>query len=373
MPFVTLNTTTVRVQSNGMGQKYNEHGVDRFRTFDGAMRVTRRGIYREWNGNTAILSYADAATLVALLTTEPQPLALTGDLVGEETVAVMPILISNDPIHTAQGPLRRVVFTLHETPAALPPDTTAPIYRFYRRNTGLWQDWERTTPATIGDPVGAWDDQMNAEFFMAGGVNSNFPPPANPIDTGECPIRESHGIAFGDQGVMQFGEDGFLTNNGTINALEGTGCEIMIGVRLAVQPTTVAGLAGLWHTRWGGAVSGNSPDASTSVFFPHPNGNIYEHFGLENTRNVGVAPDGLTSLTCYNIVAFDDGASTPEWTARINETVLETTASEAVHLNSSHFWTFGRGEGGTPILNGWITDIVINAGRFTTDEPPLPE
>ncbi len=391
MPFLTLNGTTYRIQSNGMGQKYNEHGTDRFRTFSGDYRFTRRGIYREWNGNTAILSYSDAASLIAVLTTTPQPLVLTGDLVGDETVAVMPILISNDPIHTASGHMRRVVFTLHETPAALPADTSAPVFRFYRRGMGLWQDWDGTTPAVLGDYVGRWDDQMNpGDFFLAGGVNGNFPPPVFGIDNSLAPIRGTNGVDFGDQGYFVFAEAGFTGGDGDIDALDGTGCEIMIGVKLNVFPTVIASTAGLWHTRWGGAVGGNSPGPSAFVYFPHPNGNIYEHFALTDTINLGTPVADLDSLVCYNIVALQNGVDANEYTVRINDIEQYTSSPSdgAIQLDASHFWSFSNNPGtGEPALNGTIRDIVINAGRFTpaqraswrdyilgvTDEPPIPE
>ncbi len=384
MPFLALNGTTFRIQSNGMGQKYNEHGTDRFRTFDGAMRVTRRGIYREWNGNTAILSYADAATLIALLVSANVPLLLTGDLVGDETVAVMPILISNDPIHTASGPLRRVVFTLHETPAALPADTTAPIYRFYQRETGLWTTWDRDTPALEGDFVGAWDDQMDGdgERFLAGGVNPTF----LSFDTDYAPIMETLGrlgIGFGDQGWMSFKEVDWA-----IDDLEGTGAEIMMGVRLSDPTPSVAADAGLWFTLHQGGAGGGSPDATSDVFFPHPNGKIYEHFARGSSFDLGAPVIDMDQLICYNIVAFDNGVDAREWTVRLNDTVqfTESPGVGAINLTDSHFWSFGANLGHTR-LHGIITDMVINAGRFTTtqraswrdyilgvtDEPPLPE
>jgi len=395
MPFLALNGSTFRIQSNGMGEKYNEHGVDRFRTFDGAMRVTRRGIYREWNGNTAILTDDEAAPLLTLLkgVGVELPLALTGDLVAaDETVAVMPILISNDPIQTATGFKRRVVFALHETPAQLPPDTSAPIFMFMRRGVGMWQDWAATIPTLEGDPIARWDDRITPnDRCLIGGLDFNF---QNYV-SGDAPVRENGRARFDDQRFTFAREAGFSTGmdghgayTGTagddLSDLDGTGCEIMIGVQVDESPPALAGHGGLWFARWGGAATG-SPDGSGSAFHPHSDGHIYEHFGLADSVDIGAVSD-LDSFHCYDVVAFDNGIDPREWTVRLNETVLYTTAPAGGAISLVINPIIGLGAGLAPDLYGTIRDIVINTGQFTTrqraswrdyilgvtDDPPLP-
>ncbi len=394
MPFLALNGTTYRIQSNGMGQKYNEHGTDRFRTFDGAMRVTRRGIYREWNGNTAILSYSDAANLIAVLVSPNVPLALTGDLVGDETVAVMPILISNDPIHTASGPMRRVVFTLHETPSSLPPDTSAPLFMFMRRGVGMWQDWAATIPALDGDVLARWDDQLVAnDRCLFGGydfIGLGHNPAWAPVrENGRARFDDSR-FNFGRDAGFSGGMDGHGAYYGTtgddLSDLDNTGCEIMVGLQVDESPPVLATHGGLWAARWGGSVPGNSPDMTPSAYHPYTDGHIYEHFALADSVDLGAASD-LDSFHCYDIIALDNGIDPREWTVRINDTIQFTTtpAPGAVSLIIAPI--IGMGNGLSPDLYGTIRDIVINTGKFTTtqraswrdyilgvtDDPPLPE
>ncbi len=396
MPFLALNGSTFRIQSDGMGEKYNEHGVDRFRTFDGGMRFTRRGIYREWNGNTAILTDDEAAPLLTLLkgVGVELPLALTGDLVAaDETVAVMPILISNDPIQTATGFKRRIVFTLHETPAALPADTSAPIFMFMRRGVGMWQDWAATTPALEGDSIARWDDQITPnDRCLIGGISFNF---LNYVEAW-APVRESGRARFDDQRFtfareagFSGGGDGHAAYTGAsgqdLGDLDGTGCEIMLGIQVDESPPALASHGGLWDARWGGAVSGNSPDGSASVFYPHTSGHIWEHFALTNTVDLGAVSD-LDSFNCYDIVALDNGIDPREWTVRLNDTVLYTTVPAPGDIDLNIWPVIGLGDGLSPDLYGTIRDIVINTGKFTTrqrsswrdyilgvtDDPPLP-
>ncbi len=165
MPFLTLNGTTIRVQSNAIGLKFDEHGLDRERMFDGSMRQIRRGIYRRWEGNSAILTESDANALIALLTSEDIPLSLSGDLVPDETVPVMPVLLSNDPIHTASGFKRRIVFTLHESPAPAVPGIP-PGLRFWYNYAANEQytDAGITSASSNGDEVQQWNDQSGNEL-----------------------------------------------------------------------------------------------------------------------------------------------------------------------------------------------------------------
>lgn len=120
MAFLTLNGLTVRVKSNAAPEKLNEHRLDRDRMFDGSMRVIRQGIYRQWDLTTALLSESDANALLALIKSDDLPLRASGDLIGG-TIGVIPVPGTNSPVQTAQGFMRQVTFTLHETPAAFGP------------------------------------------------------------------------------------------------------------------------------------------------------------------------------------------------------------------------------------------------------------
>lgn len=365
MPFLALNGTTFRIQSDGIGQKYNEHGVDRFRTFDGSMRVTRRGIYREWNGNTAILTYADAATLIALLTGAAVPLALTGDLVGEEEVAVMPVLISNDPMNTAQGQRRRVVFTLHETPTALPPDTTADVWSFIQRATGQFQELDGTVAAASdGDPLGYWTDQSGfGRHWLA---QQTVGPDTRPALL---------------NGAAQFtGGTPWLKVPTGFHLLESA--EIMMRLKTEDDPPLSGeDLRCRLHNM--GAVSGGA-----SAFYPKLDGHIWDAFGGSTLYDIGDATDDLTEWNIAN--AFSD--PTDGYAYRLNDVVLFSKTIAAGHVVDfgvgSTAFTFG---GALPNVNnswfGVLSDLLIVEGEMTiaqrrswydyfsgaVEDPPLPE
>src|ERR1043165_7529337 len=148
MAFLTLNgTLTVRVKSNALTEKYNEHRVDRERMFDGVMRMTRGGVYRQFDVTTHLMTDSDADSLLALVNAGA-PLTASGDVIGATDIVVMPVPGGNNPVHVGGGQFRRqVTFTLHETPAPLPPDRTAVPWMFLQRGLGYWQDEDKTVPA----------------------------------------------------------------------------------------------------------------------------------------------------------------------------------------------------------------------------------
>ncbi len=352
MPFLALNGTTFRIQSNGMGQKYNEHGTDRFRTFDGSMRVTRRGIYREWNGTTAILSYADAATLIALLVSANVPLALTGDLVGDETVAVMPILISNDPIHTAAGPLRRVVFTLHETPASLPTDTSAVPWAFLQRGVGRFSDDDGLIPAGEGEGVAVWADQTGngRHWTQDGGIFHN---------TAVRPIVEGTAIKFGHTA-----SPATCLESPSLVALSQV--EMLLSVRADNDPAI-----------------DDAQQTLTSVvtIYPATDGHIYDEFFSSHLFDWGDQTDDLTEWNVFDVFS----SATAGYAGRINN-VVKVTGVEGVDFTYGNPSHFALGQlSGSDYFKGYIRALVIFDGilsptqraswyeymRGATDEPPI--
>ncbi len=181
MTFLALNGTTVRTRSDAVQQKDNEHRLDRERMFDGTMRLTRGGVFRQWDVTTAFLSESDANTLLALVRSG-SVLTASGDLVGAD-VAVMPVPGNDNPKQTATGFKRQLTFTLHETGGPLPPDTSAPLGAFWRGGVGYRStDWATSSPtedilealpaAGEGDAVTAWLDQSGNRRHWLGGVDN---------------------------------------------------------------------------------------------------------------------------------------------------------------------------------------------------------
>lgn len=117
MPFLALNGLTIPVKSNALGEKYNEHRLDRDRMFDGTMRVIRQGVYRQFDVTTSLLSESDANAILALVNGNDIPLRATGDVIGG-TIGVIPVPGANTPVQFSGGFKRQLTFTLHETPGA---------------------------------------------------------------------------------------------------------------------------------------------------------------------------------------------------------------------------------------------------------------
>jgi hypothetical protein len=202
MPFLTLNGTTVPVKSNALGQKYNEHRLDRDRMFDGTMRVIRQGVYRQFDVTTALLSDSDADAILALVNGNAIPLALDGDIVENLPISVIPVPGASTPVQFSGGFKRQLTFTLHETPVALPPDTSASVEAFWRGGFGYKKTaWAGVTAADLealpdagdGDAVSGWLDQTGNQRHWMGGVD-NFS--TNSHSDAKSPTRDGTSLRF---------------------------------------------------------------------------------------------------------------------------------------------------------------------------------
>src|SRR5690242_5613395 len=105
MSFLTLSnsttTLTIRVKSNAATQNYEYHRRDLARMFDGTVRETRGGVFRDWPLTTKLSSQGDYVALVSMLTGPDVPLTANGDLTDGEDVFVHPTLTSASPTQTA--------------------------------------------------------------------------------------------------------------------------------------------------------------------------------------------------------------------------------------------------------------------------------
>jgi hypothetical protein len=374
MSFLTLSngstTLTVRVKSNAAEEKYNEHGLDRERMFDGTMRQIRRGIYRQWDCTSKYLTQSDSDALCALLKSNTLPLSATGDLVqSTDGIAVMPILVSNSPVHTGDGWRRSVVFTLHETPALLPADTSAVAWLALLRGRGYWQDVDKSVAAGNGDPIKVWEDQSgNGRDGISDG--SGF--------TGDDvrPTRDGDEVSFGHSDSAPgtgVGRSLFTIAN---DGLSGS-AEIMIGLRGEFDPPSDAARTLLFNL--------NSSSFGATLF-PNTSGHIVEGFGLSGPgpQDIGAVGADLTDFHVYN-VSCDNG--TKVMTVRLDNVVVFTYT-----LPSGSFgWPgnpmfLGMGQGIDLGWQGHVRDLLIANDAMTdaqrrswydymrgaTDEPPLP-
>ncbi len=360
MAFLSLNGTTVRVQSNTATEKWNEHGVDRFRTFDGAMRVTKRGDFRQWDLTSKLLTSAEASTLIATLLSPSLPLAMAGDLCGADC-AVMPILVSNDPVQTASGFKRRVVFTLHETPQTLPPDTSANVWLFWQKSVGQFQELDGTVVSNDGDPIGVWEDQSGNDRHHVAGQDTG--PDTRPTN---------------DNGAARF-PDGtpWLIIPSDFQLL--SSAEIMMSLKAdADPPLSGEDLHCRLHSL--GGVSGGA-----SAFYPKLDGHIYDGFGSDTLYDCGNPSDDLTEWNVFN--STSDVAQ--GFVSRLNGLTLFSKTVAAGHVIDflGAGLTFG---GALPnVNNSWfgnVRNLVIFDGGLTTrqreswfdymsgavDDPPLP-
>ncbi len=361
MPFLSLNGTTVAIQSNAAGEKWNEHGVDRFRTFDGAMRVTKRGDFRQWDLTSKLLTSAEASSLIDILLSASLPLAMAGDLCGADC-AVMPVLVSNDPIQTASGFKRRVVFTLHETPQTLPPDTTAEPLIVLLPGIGMWSDEDRLVPSADGDRVWFWDDQSGNDNHVFAGDGT-----LRPTRDGLA-VRFGAGPDLGGAASLQLGDS--LLNSYSA-------AEIMACVKVTTVPPGSDARAVLWDFPTGGAHSDSGP-----TLFPATTGDVAENFCHDGSRR---RFDPVVDLSDAYYV-YNTGIDASLRFSKIGNAHLYTPeAPENIDFAGLGTCRIGNSAGGD-----WgdflITKLVLNPAIFTTrqreswfdyisgavDDPPLP-
>jgi hypothetical protein len=352
MPFMVLNGTTVRVSSTNAVQKYNESGVDRARMFDGSYRMTRRGVWREWDPFTALYTEDDANTLIAILLSPNLPLTLTGDIVGSDSVLVMPTLLGNDPVQTASGFLRRVTFKLDETPGLALVDRSAVPFIFLRAGTNLYSDNAGTVAATDGDPVGQWKDaRPGSTGYFQRYFSDSFKP-----------HRDGDVVHFDETGSGTVGSL-LIMDSASITTWNGfSAAEIMAALRSDIYPPGADGQGTLW---WFG------DEGMASSAYAKTDGHVYGSFGVGATAggaayDLGVAPSNLAD----NYHVFGEASDGTAYTARFDNMIIRTvtvTSDSHSHLFNTLAPAIGHGNpGANAHWLGRIKHLVI-FGAILTD------
>lgn len=332
MPFLTLNNTTIRVKSNAAGQKDNEHGLDRERMFDGAMRMTRRGIFREWQITTALLTDEEWASYRALINTNSGLLTAGGDLIGADCT-VMPVPGSSDPVHVGGGEFkRRMTFVLHEQGGLPPADSTASVHAFWRGGvgykTGAWtnsllnvataDDLEVLAAAGDGDPVSAWLDQSGNQRHWMGGVdNFSF----NTHGDSVSPLRQGSQLRFGTSAptncrILQ-----------TTEVHDWWSTLARVEIMAAFRPTDPTPIADGKNAPWAWQRSGGGSDGN--ALYPAADGHLYETACTNSQHDLGVSTVDFSSMQVVSITV-DTLATSPNWIVRIGNTVIYETTEVGV-------------------------------------------
>jgi hypothetical protein len=394
MPFLTLNGVTIPIKSNAIQRKFNEHRLDRDRMFDGTMRVIRggqalkygAGVYRQWDVNTASMNDADRDVLLAMVNGDTIPLIMSGDIVGGDTVAVIPVPGSDSPLQTATGFRNLNTFTLHETPAPLPADTTASIYLACLRGRGYWQNFAKTTPSGDGDIVEVWEDQSGngrdlKVLTALGGVEM-------------VPFRAGNTLHFG---VSTSGVEGGPGDSRTFLAIPTDipsagnyaalgAAEMMIAFRLAAFPPGSDTLSGSWGLNSAGSAGSQFTTTTRHIF---ESAFLDGGASAGDQLDLGVCPvDPSAAIVVYSVGA--DGRTGHErYVVTLNGVTLY---DDAFPIVPHGFWVNGvPGIGwvsasGDKYMVGYVQDFVMNAGVFTdsqrrswydymrgaTSDPPLP-
>jgi len=350
MSFLTLNGTVVRVKSDALQQKYNEHRLDRERMFDGTMRMTRAGVFRQWDVTTHLMDDSDANTLLALVN-GGGVLTAGGDVVGDD-IAVMPVPGGNNPVHVGGGIFKRqVTFTLHETGGPLPADMSAVPFLFLRAGTRLFSDNDGTVAAGDGDAIGYWKDATG----LLRGVTRYFSDDFKPhLDGSVVHFDETGSSTFGS--VLVFD----TATQSDWNAL--TSGEIMAAVKADAHPPAADTKGVLW---WLGAETGGAPTS-----YAKTDSHIYGGFGV----GVGGIPYDLGDQgdlsSAYRV--FGESSDGTQYIARLDNTVIRTV-TVASDSHTCLFDTLAPAIGhSNPGINdhwlGRIKHLVIFAGVLTPSQ-----
>jgi len=371
MSFLSLNGTVIPVKSNAAGQGYDEHRLDRERMFDGALRMTRAGVFRKWPITTKLLTESDANAILALVN-GGAILTASGDLVGGTDVAVMPIPGTADPVQTATGFRRRVSFEIREVGGPPPPDRTTVPFLFLQRGLGYWQDRDnsKTTPALDGDLVYTWEDQSgNGRDGQA--YSGDFE------GTDLRPKREGDQLHFGISAFSSHGESLIRFDSITgMNELH-----MMCGIRAAFDPPATTARATPFKFHGGGATS--------ETCYPDDDGHLKINFAFDRAFDVGDLDADLTGLHVLSVSASN---VTRQIIAKLDNVQIlsyDLVGSESVGWapgpgfpGSLQCIGFGAGD----VWEGWFRDVFMTASVMTpsqerswfdyiggaTDLPPLP-
>jgi len=377
MTFLALDGLTVRCAANQVSQKYEEHRLDRERMFDGTLRMTRGAVFRNWQIQGALLTEANANTLLAKVLLG-QIVTASGDLVGDDT-PVMLIPGSDDPVITASGYMRRVSFEMKETGGPLPPDRTALPFLFWQRGVGYWQDRDnsKATPALDGDLVYTWEDQSgNGRDGQAYSVDFE----ADDLR----PVRDGDELRFG---VGAFSDPGAGSGRTLIRSDAITGINelhFMCGIRAALDPPATTGRSVPFTFR--------SNSATDDTHYPDTDGHVKINFGFTSSFDVG---DPVADLTSLHILSISASNVTKQIIAKLDNIQIlsyDLVGAEAVTWAPSSGFSgslqaIGLGAlSGNHGWEGWFRDVLMvdaimttaqerswfDYMRGATTEPPLP-
>lgn len=194
---------------------------------------------------------------------------------------------------------------------------------------------------TDGEEVDFWNDD-------SGNSNHAMQDPSNPI-----PIFKTN-IQNGLPAVLFTPTDfeRLLCNNFTLALTEG---EIFYVFKRNTDVPGVGTSSGFWKMD-------NQLDA---CHVPFTDGNIYDAWGTNVRRNIGNPTTDLSNASLYNVVS-----ASGEWTARINNTVFFTTATNTVDFGGGFIYYGASFSGfvGFSYFDGYIMEVIVYDRKLTTPE-----
>ncbi len=358
MSFLTLNGTAIRCRRDACDVKHAEHRADRARAFDGTVRITRSGVFREFTVVTGLLDESDYAAYKALIETDNPPLTAAGDWIGATSINVYPVPGSWTPLVTraeTDGFRRQAKFTMLESPTISAPDTSAEPWAFYRRGVGFWLERAASTVAADGDKVDRWDDQSgNSRHFLSHDGNGAGPDGtawAGSLDY--RPLRDTaqNGIKLGFSDNVEGWSEMRPPRTDAFNEME-----VFYGVRAYADPDSVD----LTLSKMREAVGGDQ--------YPDTSGHLQISFGLPGAHDAG---DPIVDLAGWNCLHLSGSNDTEELIVRLNGAELlryPRGGSEVFLFDQNSTFVTPIGPTFFKGFKGWARDIVIFDGLTTDDQ-----
>lgn len=215
-------------------------------------------------------------------------------------------------------------------------------------------DGEETTLTPDVTGFGLWLKADNSSLLL---LNDNDPISPWPDDSGSIPANNAiadgatnrpafkKNILNGLPGVFFDGTSDFLR---TINFAQFyTEGEVFVLFKNLLDVPVDAFKSGFWDFE--GTVD--------AAHMPFTSGNIFDNFGSTTRRNIGNPTPDLTNPTLYNVVT-----KSGEWTARLNNSVFFTTATNTVGFNNAMGYTVGMsfsGTSGNVYFNGYFFELIL--------------
>ncbi len=189
----------------------------------------------------------------------------------------------------------------------------------------IWLKGDAIGGLADNDPVATWPDQSGGSRDA-----TQSDPPARPF---------FHSNVVGSLGAVRFdGTDARLLFGDVVSSL--TAAEVFLAVKIDTDPPAAGAQSGLW-------TFGSTSDSS---HFPFTDGVVYDGFGSTTRQVVGNPGPALTSWHIYNVTT-----TSSEWTARLDNSQLFTTATNTVGFTAAPALGFG----GVAQLDGDIGELLV--------------